>query len=303
MQYDISSMNSSSQAIPYSFSGALTPLVEEMAPPANRLIDLVSAYYPIVEPILSLPAEAYQAVRMMTTCHTSALGGHVEQCPDGHIDRIFYNSCGHRFCPSCAARIRRRWLLACVPKLLPVRHYHAIFTLPHTFNALWGYNPQVMSDLLLQSGVDALKALLADPRWLGAEVGITVTLEAWDDHMNRHPHLHCLVTGGGLSPEGKWVDVANPKCLVAVKPLMCEFRKRFCQGFEQLLMDGDLTFPENTKRTQWLARLRKTNRKKWAVFIAKQPGDGGPGNTQFLGHLLLRQAVFVIQPGCVKDQT
>lgn len=262
--------------IPVTIHGLPTPLIEVITPPANRLIDLVSSHYPVFEQTLPLPDHVRQAVRMMTMCHTSALGGHVEQCPNGHVKRIFYNSCGHRFCPRCASRIRMKWLLDREPKLLPVRHYHTIFTIPHTFNALWRLNPRMMGDLLIHSGVDALKALLADPRWLGAEVGITVTLETWDDRMLFHPHLHCLVTGGGLTPEGEWVDVANPRCLVAVKPLMWEFRKRFCRGLEQLLKDGVLTLPENTTQREWLRRLKKTNRRKWTVYISKQPENGGP---------------------------
>ena len=274
MQLNTQSIDSLFHPIP--FDTLLPPLTEVMTPPANRLIDLVSTHYPSIEPTLSLPAHVRQAVRMMTMCHSSALGGHVECCPNGHINRIFYNSCGHRFCPRCASRIRLKWLLDREPKLFPVRHYHTIFTLPHTFNALWHLNPQVMGDLLFHSGVDALKALLADPHRLGAEVGITVTLETWDDRMHFHPHLHCLVTGGGLTPENEWVDVANPRCLVAVKPLMWEFRKRFCQGLKQLLFDGVLTLPENMTQRQWSLRLKKANRLKWSVFISKQPENGGP---------------------------
>ncbi|MCP3994739.1 MAG: transposase, partial [bacterium] len=145
-----------------------------------------------------------RAVRMAMHCHTSALGGHVERCPDGHIERIFYNSCGHRFCPRCAGRKRRSWLIAQRAKLLPVRHDHVVFTLPHAVNPLWRRNPQVMGDLLFHSATDALRELLGDERRLGAEPGITVTLETWDDRLKFHPHLPCLVTGGGLSPEGEF---------------------------------------------------------------------------------------------------
>ena len=285
MQYLAQEISSPSQIIPYQFTPPLTFPTEFITPSANRLIDLVSEHYPAAEPFLSLSASARQAARIMSICHTSALGGHVEQCPDGHIKRFFYNSCGHRFCPRCAARMRTKWLLDREPKLLPVRHYHTIFTLPHTFNTLWHFNSQLMGDLLFHSSVDALKALLADPRWLGAEVGITVAIETWDDRMRFHPHLHCIVTGGGLTPEGDWVDVENPRCLVAVKPLMWEFRKRFCRGIQQLLQDGDLTLPGDTKQRYWLARIRKINRQQWAVFIAKQPEDGGPTTDEIMRYL------------------
>jgi hypothetical protein len=258
---------------------------EVMKPPADRLINLVSEYLPVVESVPFLSEEARHAARMMTMCHTSALGGHAEECPDGHIRRIFYNSCGHRFCPRCAAGIRRKWLIAREAKLFPVRHYHTIFTLPHTFNALWRYNHRKMGDLLFHSGVNALKVLLADSRRPGAETGITAALETWDDRMLFHPHLHCMVTGGGLSPEGKWIDAANPDCLVAVKPLMYEFRKQFCQGLRQLLKDDELTLPENAAKRRWFARLNKINRKNWAVFIAKQPENGGPTTEDILRYL------------------
>jgi hypothetical protein len=213
---------------------------------------------------------------MALQCHTAALGGHVERCPEGHVERIFYNSCGHRFCPRCAGRMRRSWLIRQLDKLLPVRHYHVVFTLPHAFNPLWRSNPQRMGDLLFHSAIDALRGLLADPDRLGAEPGITVTLETWDDRVQFHPHLHCLVTGGGLSPEGEWKDVPNPRCLVAVRPLMVGFRKRYCQGLRDLLTDEALTLPEATRPRHWLNRLNKVNRQTWAVFIAPPPEDGGP---------------------------
>jgi len=109
-----------------------------------------------------------------------------------------------------------------------------------------------------------------------------VTLETWDERLHFHPHLHCLVTGGGLSPNGEWLDVSNPRCLVAVKPLMWEFRKRFCQGLRQALAEGMLTLPEDTTKRQWLNRLKKVNRQSWEVFIAKPPEEGGPTSEDIL---------------------
>jgi hypothetical protein len=255
---------------------------EVMEPPANRLIDLLKTHYPPFEQTHPLQAHVRRAVRMAMQCHTSALGGHVERCPHGHVERIFYNSCGHRWCPRCAPRLRRTWLLTRQARLLPVRHYHVVFTLPHTFNALWRWNFQTMGDLLFHSATDALRALLADPRWLGAEPGLTVTLETWDDRLQFHPHLHCLVTGGGLTPEGAWADVANPRCLVAVKPLMWEFRKRFCRGLNHLLQANALTLPNGTTTRQWRNRIKKVNRQNWEVFIAKPPEDGGPSPAAIL---------------------
>ncbi len=109
-----------------------------------------------------------------------------------------------------------------------------------------------------------------------------MTLETWDDRLQFHPHLHCLVTGGGLSPDGAWLDVPNPRCLVAVTPLMVEFRKRYCQGVRRLLTDEALILPEDTTTRRWLNRLNRVNRQNWEVFIAKPPEDGGPNTDDIL---------------------
>lgn len=267
---------------PFPLNRLCQPTPEVMEPSANRLIDLFSAHYPAFEQTQPLQDYVRQAVQMAMCCHTSVLGGHVERCPAGHIERIFYNSCGHRCCPRCAPRKRRKWLVTRQGKLLPVRHYHAVFTLPHVFNELWYWNFQQLGDLLFHSVGGALRVLLADPRWLGAEVGLTITLETWDDRLQFHPHVHCLITGGGLSPNGEWVDVPNPRCLVAVEPLMWEFRKRVCSGLKQTLQEERLTLPEGATTRQWLNRLNKANRQKWEVFIAKPPEDGGPSPEDIL---------------------
>ena len=260
-----------------------------MASPANRLIEILRTHYPAFERTQPLQEHVRRAVWMALHCHTSALGGHVERCPNGHIERVFDNACGHRFCPRCAGRIRRSWLFRQLGTLRPVRHFHVVFTLPHAFNELWRLNPQAMGDLLFHSAVDALRGLLADPERLGAEPerlgaepGITVTLETWDDQLRFHPHLHCLVTGGGLSPEGHWKDVPSPRCLVAVRPLMVGFRTRFCQGLRALLTAGTLTLFEETSVRRWLNRLNRVNRQAWSVFIAPPPEEGGPTTLDIL---------------------
>ncbi len=130
--------------LPYRLSGCPTLQTALMEPPANRLIDLRHLQYPDVVLTQPLPAHVRRAVRMAMHCQSSALGGHVERCPDGHIERMFYNSCGHRFCPRCAGRKRRSWLITQRAKWLPVRHDHVVFTLPHAVNPLWRRNPQVM---------------------------------------------------------------------------------------------------------------------------------------------------------------
>jgi hypothetical protein len=271
--------------------------IEVIEPQANRLLEFLTQYYPEFEQTHPLPEHVRHAMQMVLYCQTSALGGHVERCPEGHVIRVFYNSCGHRFCPRCAGRQRRQWLRERRAKHLPVRHYHVVFTIPHMFNDLWRANFRLMGDILFHSATEALRALLADPKRLGAEPGLTATLETWDDRLFFHPHIHCLVTGGGLTPAGTWVDVPNPRCFVAVTPLMWEFRKRFCQALKASLnkeflaqaqeeedkpeeddhvTHKKLTLPQGTTPRQWRNRINKVNRQDWAVFIAKPPEDGGP---------------------------
>ena len=136
--------------------------------------------------------------------------------------------------------------------------------------------------VLFHSATATLRAFLRDSRWLGVEPGITATLETWNDRLFFHPHLHCLVTGGGLTPEGDWKDVPNPRCLVAVKPLMWEFRKRFCRAVREAIEQDELTLPHETTTRQWLNCLNKANRQKWEVFIAKPIEDGGPSSEEIL---------------------
>src|SRR5262249_48733786 len=144
---------------------------------------------------------------------TAALGGHVQACPEGHKSRIWYNSCRHRACPQCAYLQTERWLARQRARLVACDHYHVIFTLPHELNPLWLANVSVMTMLLFQAVRDTLGTLLADPKYLGAQPGILAALHTWSQTLVLHPHLHCLVTGGGLTPAGEWVAV-RPGCLL-----------------------------------------------------------------------------------------
>ena len=158
--------------------------------------------FPAYEQTHPLPAHVRRAARAIMQCRTAALGGHVQACPDGHMARIWYNSCRHRACPQCAYLQTERWLALQQARLLACDHYHVIFTLPHELNPLWLANVPVMTTLLFQAVRDTLGTLLADPKYLGAQPGIIAALHTWSQTLVLHPHVHCLVTGGGLTPDG-----------------------------------------------------------------------------------------------------
>jgi hypothetical protein len=228
-----------------------------------------------------------EAAQMILRCRTSALGGHVEACPEGHIARIHYNSCGHRCCPRCGYRKRQHWIAQQREKLLPVRHFHVTLTIPHAFNDLWWQNVKAMATMLFHAAAQALQELLADPERVGVQVGIVASLHTWDDRLRRHPHLHCLVTGGGLTPEGTWKDSWKPgdqPFLVSVNALMPRFRKRFCRKVETAVKNGTVKLPRGCRTQQMLNLIHKVNRTDWQVYIAKPPEDGGPTTEEILDY-------------------
>ena len=155
----------------------------------------------------ALPDYVRRAVWAILACRTALLGGHVQACPEGHLERIWYNSCRHRMCPQCAWLQIERWLVRQKARLLACEHYHAIFTMPHELNDLWLANVAVMSGLLFASVHDTLLELLSDAKYLGAKPGIIATLHTWSQTLILHPHIHCLVTGGGRHESGHWVAV------------------------------------------------------------------------------------------------
>src|SRR5262245_2844473 len=149
---------------------------------------------PAYEQTHPLPTHVRRAARAIMQCRTAALGGHIQACPDGHVARVWYTSCRHRFCPQCAYLQTERWLAVQRARLLACDQYHVIFTLPHDLTPLWLANVAGMTTLLFQAMRDTLVTLLADPKYLGAPPGIIAALPTWSQTLGLHPHVHCLVT-------------------------------------------------------------------------------------------------------------
>jgi hypothetical protein len=209
-------------------------------------------------------------------CRTAVLGGHVQACPDGHVSRIWYNACRHRACPQCPYLQTERWLALQRARLLACDHYHVIFTLPHDLNALWLANVPLMTSLLFQAVRDTLGTLLADPKYLGAQPGIIAALHTWSQTLVLHPHVHCLVTGGGLTPAGQWIAVRNGFLLPA-RVVMAVFRGKMLAALRQAGTRGDVTLPEPLRPQQWLNllnRLGHPQKTSWNVWIMERDRHG-----------------------------
>ena len=159
-----------------------------------------------------------RVISAITACRTAALGGHVEACDDCGTTRIAYNSCRNRHCPKCQGPARAKWLTDRQAELLPVPYFHVVFTLPAPIAAIAFQNKAAIYAILFKAAIEAMTTLAANPRRLGAEIGGLAVLHSWGQALTHHPHVHCVVPGGGLSPDGaRWI-AGRAKFFLAIKP-------------------------------------------------------------------------------------
>ena len=227
-------------------------------------------------------------------CRTVALGGHVLHCPACEQTQIAYNSCRDRHCPKCQASAARRWLQARQVDLLPVDYYHLVFTLPAPISAIAYTNKAVIYSLLFQAAAETLRTIAADPSHLGARIGLTLVLHTWGSALTHHPHVHGIVPGGGLSPDGqRWV-ACRPGFFLPVRVLSRLFRRRFLEALEQAHRSGQLQFfgehaalVDASTFADWLAPLRQC---EWVVY-AKRPFAGPEAVLAYLARYTHRVAI------------
>src|SRR5206468_1006675 len=227
-------------------------------------------------------------------CRSAALGGHVLRCDACQQVQIAYNSCRNRHCPKCQARAARQWLEARQADLLPVEYYHLVFTLPAPIAAIAYANKAVIYDLLFAVAAETLRTIAADPKHLGAEVGVTLVLHTWGSALTHHPHVHGVVPGGGLSIDRqRWVR-CRPGFFLPVRVLSRLFRRRFLEELEQAHRAGRLQFfgedaalANITAFVQWLAPMRAC---EWVVY-AKRPFAGPAAVLAYLSRYTHRVAI------------
>ena len=244
----------------------------------------------------ALGALERRALRDISVCRTGALGGRRDVCACGH-ERVAFNSCRNRHCPKCQALRQARWVAARTARALPVRHFHVVFTLPAELRPLVRHHAAVLLDLLFASTASTILDLGLDPKRLGALVGATGVVHTWGRNLSYHPHVHFIVTAGGLAPDGRWVDSAE-RYLLPVKVMARLFRGRFLDGLARLFAEGRLAPRPRAPAAvaaladaTALAQLENTlYRKPWLVY-AKAPFANSTALFRYLGLYTHRVAI------------
>ena len=227
-------------------------------------------------------------------CRTAALGGHAEQCSDCGLVRHAYNSCRNRHCPKCQGLARAEWLEARQAELLPVPYYHVVFTLPSAAAEIAFQNKRVVYGILFRAAADALRDIAADPRHLGAEIGAVAVLHTWGQALQHHPHLHCIVPGGGLAPDlTRWVP-CRPGFFLPVRVLSRRFRTLFLERLRAASAAGELRFSGAlaalAEPAAFAERLNGLRGIEWVIY-AKRPFAGPEQVLAYLGRYTHRVAL------------
>ena len=267
-----------------------------MGRPALEVADIFRAHGPAWRQTQAghLSLGQLKVMSAVEQCRTAALGGHVLRCDSCDTVEVSYNSCRNRHCPKCQAKAAQRWLDARQADLLPVEYYHVVFTLPAPISALAYTNKAVIYRLLFDVAAETLTTIAADPKHLGAQIGITLVLHTWGSAMTHHPHVHGIVPGGGLSPDGKRWIACRPGFFLSVRVLSRLFRRRFLEELEKAHRAGQLRcFGEHsgladaTAFVRWLVPLRKC---EWVVY-AKRPFVGPKAVLAYLSRYTHRVAI------------
>lgn len=240
---------------------------------AVTLQGILQAAFTVFAQAHGVPKRVWVAARAVMQCRTAALGGHVRCCPDGHVTQVWYNSCRHRACPRCGQQRISQWLESWQQQLLPTDHFHIVFTLPSELHELWRWNRQALTEVLFRCVRETLFALLGDAQWLGAKPGVLAALHTWGRTLSLHPHVHCLVTGGGLDSDGSWRAVTKGY-LLPVAVVRALFRGKVLGELEAVWTSGQLVMPPPLNDEGVRGVLSEAARKKWNVRIGERYAHG-----------------------------
>src|SRR3954453_8684196 len=264
--------------------------------PALEVADIVRRHGPAYRQTHAahLGRTERRVLAAIEACRTPALGGHAEHCADCGLVRYAFNSCRNRHCPKCQGLARAEWLEARQAELLPVPYFHVVFTLPAPAAEIAFHNKRVVYAILFRAAANALRDIAADPRHLGAEIGAVAVLHTWGQALQHHPHLHCIVPGGGLSPDQtKWV-ACRPGFFLPVRVLSRRFRTLFLERLRAAFAAGELRFSgaltDLAGAALFRALLGALGGAEWVVY-SKRP-FAGPGQVlAYLGRYTHRVAI------------
>ena len=258
-----------------------------------ELQDVVTEFSPGYLERHKLPLHYLKVLRAVKNCRTAELGGHLDQCDEcGHVN-ISYNSCRNRHCPKCQKLSSERWIERSKELLLPVQYFHTVFTIPDLLNPLIRFNQKQSYFLLFKAASETLLELARDKKYLGAEIGITAILHTWGQNLMDHPHLHCIVPGGGITPDEKW-KAAKKDFFIPVKVLSRKFRGKFLACLREAYDAGDLKFGgeiellQQTRSFDFL--LNQLYTMEWVVFC-KESFAGPQSVIEYLGRYTHRVAI------------
>jgi len=238
--------------------------------------------------------EHKRVLRDIVACRTAALGGHVKRCQKCAHKEFFYKSCANRHCPKCQGAARAKWLEARAADLLQTRYFHVVFTLPHKLGPIALQNKREVYGILFRAAAETLLKIAKDPKHLGADIGFLAVLHTWGQRLNLHPHIHCVVSGGGLSGDGrKWVS-SRKNFFVHVKVLSRVFRGKFLHYLRRAFNSGKLTLEGKLKHLRnpasWEAMLKSLKKNDWVVY-AKRPFGSATLVLKYLARYTHRVAI------------
>ena len=267
-----------------------------MRPVGLEVADIFRQCGPVfrTEHAASLSRGQRRVMSAIEQCRTAALGGHVEECDACGHQRIAYNSCRNRHCPKCQSLTRDQWLQDRQAELLPVEYFHVVFTVPQEVAAIAYQNKEVVYNILFQATAQTLRTIGADPKHLGAEIGFIAILHTWGQNLLHHPHLHCVVPGGGISADGqRWVS-CRPGFFLPVRVLSRLFRRLFLELLQQVFDGGELHFFNSLvglqDRLVFAKYLAPATQAEWVVY-AKPPFVGPKQVLEYLGRYTHRVAI------------
>ena len=241
-----------------------------------------------------LSAAEQRVVHDVTSCRTADLGGHLYVCDQCGVITERYNSCRNRHCPKCQRLEREQWLEKRQQELLPVPYFHVVFTVPHQLNPLFLTDPKTLYNLLFRAAADTLLTIADDPRHLGAKIGFLAILHSWGQRLDLHPHLHVIVPGGGLSPDGQRWIASRGDFFLPVKVLSRLFRGKFLDEVQKMARQGQPVFPRRldpkSQPSAYLCWLDELYTAPWVVY-SKPPFGGAKRGLQYLARYSHRVAI------------